>query len=117
MGGHVEVNDATAIVAEHDKDVEGLEPQRRNGEEVAGPDLNGVPVRSLKRRLHRAAVEPPVAERRARLASGRGGGCTVRTVHRCLLVHAQTRLNLTVRALRSDAAVAPCWDYMERLAA
>ena len=39
MGGHIEVNDATAIVAEHDKHVQRLKPQRRNCEEVAGPDL------------------------------------------------------------------------------
>ena len=81
-------------------------PQHREEHHV-GRDLKMVEWRAgslVEATLARAAVEPPVAERRARLASGRGGGCTVRTVHRCLLVHAQTRLNLTVRALRSDAA-------------
>ena len=81
-------------------------PQHREEHHV-GRDLKMVERRAgslVEATLARAAVEPPVAERRARLASGRGGGCTVRTVHRCLLVHAQTRLNLTVRALRSDAA-------------
>ena len=44
MFGHVEVEDAPAVVGEHDEDEENAEPSGGNGEEIDRdqvPDMNG----------------------------------------------------------------------------
>ena len=42
MPGDVPVLDLSALVANHEKDVEGPKGERLYGEEVAGPDLAGM---------------------------------------------------------------------------
>jgi hypothetical protein len=38
MGGHVELEQAAAVMADHEEDVEGLKGQRLDREQVRSPD-------------------------------------------------------------------------------
>ena len=53
MAGHVEVDDLSPVMTEHDEDVQDAESDRRNGEEIAGSDVGNVIGKERSPRLRR----------------------------------------------------------------
>jgi len=53
IGGHVEVNDLSPVMTEHDEDVQGAESDRRNGKEIAGSDVGNMIGKECSPRLRR----------------------------------------------------------------